>query len=247
MTWSKINNNLPTVAVHEVAIHPTAGEIAVATHGRSLWILDVTALRQMKPAVLAKNVHLFKPNTAIRWQMSASTGTTNRKFVGTNPIPGAAIFYHLGEGEEAKNVSIKVLDVNGEVMSTLKEPAVVQGKDFGGMGGGGGKGGKGGGAGKDPSSKPGLHFVVWDMSQAAAKDGKGVAKGGKGGGGGGFGGGFGGFGAFRPAPPGFYRIVMDVDGKEYSTSVRVEADPNAPPRPDGAPEEPQPIDPRVIR
>ena len=46
-SWAKLNNNLPTVAVHEVAIHPTAGEIVAATHGRSLWILDVTALRQM--------------------------------------------------------------------------------------------------------------------------------------------------------------------------------------------------------
>ncbi len=46
-SWTKINNNLPTVAVHEIAVHPTAGEIVVATHGRSIWILDVTALRQM--------------------------------------------------------------------------------------------------------------------------------------------------------------------------------------------------------
>ena len=44
--WTKINNNLPTVAVHEVAVHPTAGEIIVATHGRGVWILDVTPLRQ---------------------------------------------------------------------------------------------------------------------------------------------------------------------------------------------------------
>jgi hypothetical protein len=45
--WTRINNNLPTVAVHEIAVHPTAGEIVAATHGRSLWILDVTALRQL--------------------------------------------------------------------------------------------------------------------------------------------------------------------------------------------------------
>ena len=51
-SWTKINNNLPTVAVHEFAIHPTAGEIVAATHGRSLWILDVTPLRQMTAAVV---------------------------------------------------------------------------------------------------------------------------------------------------------------------------------------------------
>src|SRR5262249_46689193 len=52
-SWTKINNNLPTVAVHEIAVHPTAGEIVAATHGRSLWILDVSALRQGEPASLA--------------------------------------------------------------------------------------------------------------------------------------------------------------------------------------------------
>ena len=67
-TWTKFNNNLPTVAVHEVAIHPTAGEIVVATHGRSLWILDVTALRQMASEKIKDEPTLFKPNTVTRWQ-----------------------------------------------------------------------------------------------------------------------------------------------------------------------------------
>ena len=39
--WHKINNNLPTVAVHELAIHPTAGEMVAATHGRSAWVLQL--------------------------------------------------------------------------------------------------------------------------------------------------------------------------------------------------------------
>ena len=38
-TWMRLNNNLPHVAVHEIAVHPTAGEIVAGTHGRSLWIL----------------------------------------------------------------------------------------------------------------------------------------------------------------------------------------------------------------
>src|SRR5262249_23472999 len=63
-SWTKISNNLPTVAVHEIAVHPTAGEIVAATHGRSLWILDVSALPQMKPPSLDAAAHLFKPHTA---------------------------------------------------------------------------------------------------------------------------------------------------------------------------------------
>src|SRR5213079_1034568 len=65
--WTKLNNNLPTVAIHEVAVHPTAGEIVVATHGRSLWVLDVTPLRQMTADVLKAKAYLYRPNTAVRW------------------------------------------------------------------------------------------------------------------------------------------------------------------------------------
>ena len=53
-SWANLNNNLPTVAVHEVAQPTTASEIVVATHGRSLWVLDVTPIRQMKSELLAQ-------------------------------------------------------------------------------------------------------------------------------------------------------------------------------------------------
>jgi photosystem II stability/assembly factor-like uncharacterized protein len=253
-SWTKINNNLPTVAVHEVAIHPTAGEIAIATHGRSIWIMDVTALRQMKTDVLGKPVHLFKPNTTVRWQNLVSIGGTNRKFVGTNPLPGAAITYNLGE--DAKNVTVKVYDVAGELLATPTEGAAGafggkagKGGMGGGGGGGGGKGGKGGmggGAGGPqlPPNKQGVHVVRWNMMKDV-KDGGGGGMGGKGGGGFG-GGGFGGA-AFNAAPPGVYRVVLNVDGQEYTTTLRIEADPNVPLRP-GAPEEEEfAIDPRKIR
>ena len=77
-SWTKINNNLPTVAVHEVAVHPTAGEIVAATHGRSLWILDVTALRQMATETIKDEPTLYKPNTVIRWQQLPSRGRLRR-------------------------------------------------------------------------------------------------------------------------------------------------------------------------
>src|SRR5206468_1122744 len=101
--------------VHEIAVHPTAGEIVAATHGRSLWILDVTALRQMKPATLAEKAHLFKPNTTVRWVGDPAHGRTNRRFVGENPKGGAHIFYSLTE--PAKKVTFEVKDVEGRTLS----------------------------------------------------------------------------------------------------------------------------------
>ena len=91
-SWTKINNNLPTVAVLEFAQHPTAGELVAATHGRSLWILDVTALRQMTADDLKAKAFLFRPNDVVRWRSEPSHGVSygagSRRFVGENPPRG---------------------------------------------------------------------------------------------------------------------------------------------------------------
>ena len=136
-TWTRFNNNLPTVAVHELAIHPTAGEIVAGTHGRSLWVLDVTALRQMSAETVDAEAHLYKPNTAIQWRSRPGGGAgTARKFVGQNPPQGAHIFYSLNGG--ARDVSLKITDLAGKTIREL-----------------------------EASSESGLHRVAWDMRRPA--------------------------------------------------------------------------------
>ncbi len=116
-TWNHLNTNLPTVAVHEIAIHPTAGEIVAATHGRSLWVLDVTALRQLSPQALHTDARLYRPATAVRWHMELSRGQTNRRFSGENPPFGTTIWYSLGK--KASKASLKVLDIQGQLVREL--------------------------------------------------------------------------------------------------------------------------------
>ncbi len=202
-TWAKINANLPTVAIHELAQHPTAGEIVAATHGRSLWVLDVTPLRQTTPKVLAEPVHFYKPNSAVRWKVAPTHGGTNRRFAGQNPLPGARIDYVLGK--KAEKINLKVLDFDGSTIRELRAGA-----------------------------EPGLHRAVWDLTTRRSappgdtpgettrgaqesESGPGLL------GGVGFGG-----GALRPVPPGTYKVVLTVDGKDYVQSVRVDPDPTIP-------------------
>jgi photosystem II stability/assembly factor-like uncharacterized protein len=197
--WTKINNNLPTVAVHEFALHPTAGEVVIATHGRSLWVCDVSALRQITPEVRKADVFLFKPTSAVRWRTEAARGRTGRRFVGENPPAGTDLYYALGK--DAEKVSLKIVDIEGKTVRELEAgkkaglhkvnwnlAAAQAGGGQGGRRGGGGGGGAGGG------------------------------------GGGGGGGGRGGFGG-RPVAAGAYKVVLTVDGKEYVQSIRVEPDP----------------------
>ncbi|MDH4058557.1 MAG: hypothetical protein OEU76_07315, partial [Cyclobacteriaceae bacterium] len=64
--WNRFENNFPKVAVHDMVIHPREDALVVATHGRSLIIIDdISPLRQINEEVLAKDIHFFetKPTT----------------------------------------------------------------------------------------------------------------------------------------------------------------------------------------
>ena len=38
--WQRFKSGLPTVPIHEIVFHPRDNDMIVATHGRSIWILD---------------------------------------------------------------------------------------------------------------------------------------------------------------------------------------------------------------
>src|SRR5262249_5596308 len=164
--WTKIKNTLPTGATHEFAIHPTAGEVVIATHGRSLWVCDVSALRQITPEARKADAFLYKPTSAIRWRTEPAHGRTGRRFVGENPPPGAMVYYSLAK--KAEKIALKVVDVEGKTVRELEAsgspglhkvnwnlaaasprqqggPAGGRGQGGRGPGGGGGGGGAGGG------------------------------------------------------------------------------------------------------
>jgi hypothetical protein len=117
-TWNRLNTNLPTVAVHEFAQHPTAGEIVAATHGRSLWILDVAALRQLTPQTLQAPAWLYRPTAAARQHLEPTRGRTNRRFIGENPPAGACLYYSFAQ--KASKASLKVLDIEGKLVRELE-------------------------------------------------------------------------------------------------------------------------------
>src|SRR5690606_39110483 len=54
-TWHRFMPNLPTVRVDEVLVHPRDNDLVLATHGRSVWILDdITPLQQMTNETLQR-------------------------------------------------------------------------------------------------------------------------------------------------------------------------------------------------
>ncbi len=106
--WSPLGD-LPTVPVHEFAQHKSTGDIVAATHGRSLWVLNVTALRQVTAEAVRADVHLFEPETAVMWRSEPSRGAA-RGFSGSNPPYGTTLVYAFKKEVAAPKLRIETLD-----------------------------------------------------------------------------------------------------------------------------------------
>ena len=113
-TWRSLKLNLPAVAVHDLAIKD--GSLVLATHGRSMWILDDRQpVLAFSPAVTAKAVHLFAPPDAVRWDYR---GGYDRLWRAENPPAGAHIYYWL-KSEPKGEVRIEILDAAGRHVAAL--------------------------------------------------------------------------------------------------------------------------------
>jgi photosystem II stability/assembly factor-like uncharacterized protein len=201
-TWKRIRANLPTVPIHEIQFHPRDNDMILATHGRSIWILDdATPFQQYAEASKAA-AYLFDVRAATYFNQANDRGfVTDKPFFGKNPAYGALITYYLAN--EAKDVALRIRDAAG---LQVREIAGNDLRNF---------------------RKAGLNRFNWDLRHQPLAPVPGLG-GGPGGGGGG--GGFGGGGNNGPnVLPGEYRVTLVVDGKDISTkSVRVNADPDMP-------------------
>ena len=82
--------NLPVVPIHDLVVKD--GDLVVATHGRSFWILDdLTPLHQLTDELQGAAVHLFKPRPKVRLR-------TYRGFR-DDPIPRAVNYAHAGTSQ----------------------------------------------------------------------------------------------------------------------------------------------------
>jgi hypothetical protein len=121
--WQRFMSDLPSVPVHDLIIHPRDNELVAGTHGRSIWIVDITPLQQFDAQVATKAAHLFAPRTAFQWGESTINGGSNGHLLFQSPSPqyGADIWYHLARPAGGP-VSVVVTNGGGDVVANINGP-----------------------------------------------------------------------------------------------------------------------------
>lgn len=149
-SWSKFTNNMPSVAVHFIDLHPKTNDLVMATHGRGVIIIDdISPLREITPATLAETLHFFtsKPKVMVDQSGFSDSFGSETEFVGANPSTAAQIKYILPKRHTFGKMTMEIQDLNGNKLTTIdpgkskginivdwnftiKQPKIAKGKTF---------------------------------------------------------------------------------------------------------------------
>jgi len=141
--WAQFKGgDLPDVPVRDLAFQTRDHDLAIATHGRGIWIVDdLTPLRGLTDQALAQPL-TFLPSRPAQQRIEANGGWSNgdAQFVGDNPADGTVISYYEPHRHLFGKLKVEVLDPAGKVVDTL--PA---------------------------SKRPGINRVTWTMRAPAPR------------------------------------------------------------------------------
>jgi photosystem II stability/assembly factor-like uncharacterized protein len=131
--WTRVKGNLPTVPIAEITLHPRDNDMLLATHGRSIWILDDLTPFQQAAQALAATPYLFDIRPAMQLNLAEFRpnfgGPGDRRFWGKNPEPGAAISYYLGS--VPKELVILIRDASGTLIREISGEEVKAARSVG--------------------------------------------------------------------------------------------------------------------
>ena len=127
--WQELKNNLPRVPVDDIAIHPRENDLIVATHGRSVWILDsIYSLEQMNAKTADSALQAFDVRPATMWRMARTRDFESHDlFIGPNPPHGAIIDFWTKAKPDLKDVKISILDPAGKAIASIKPSTLEAG------------------------------------------------------------------------------------------------------------------------
>jgi hypothetical protein len=115
------------VRVDDLQIHPRTFDLVIATHGRSIYVLDdARPFRELTPEIASKPAHLFSVRPVNGAYAPSGFSEWNGKGVyrGANPAEGALFTVWVKDftGDEIK---IAITNATGAPVANLKAPGVA--------------------------------------------------------------------------------------------------------------------------
>jgi photosystem II stability/assembly factor-like uncharacterized protein len=195
--WQAFKNDLPTVSVHDIRMQSQYDDLVIATHGRSVYVMDdMRPVQELQQAV-TRGTWLFEPRAGYEWTLHSNDDGTYTNYAADNPPNGVTITFYQSQPQKSAP-ALDILDAGGRVVRSVSGTHKVGGKD-------------------EPyvSNKTGLNQYTWDFTVngpvkwTAAKQefvnpdtGPGVV-------------------------PGEYAVRMTLAGHAYVQHFRVEPDPRS--------------------
>ena len=128
--WTKLQNNLPTVAVRTMAIQPREHDLVIGTFGRAIWVTDIAPFEEMSGQFFDKQMHLFDIKQGTLFKTRFTYGATIEELNGDmffradNPPYGTMITYYLKESA-GESVTLAISDAGGKTVRTLTGPGAA--------------------------------------------------------------------------------------------------------------------------
>ncbi|HEY3381146.1 MAG TPA: hypothetical protein VGK32_05215 [Vicinamibacterales bacterium] len=120
--WGQYSSGLANVAVRDIAIHPRDHDVILATHGRSLYVIDdITPLRKLTPAILDADAAFLDVRPQVMVNGSMDFGFNgDGEFVGQSPSEAAFITYYLKKRHLFGDLRIEVSDSTGKLLASIQ-------------------------------------------------------------------------------------------------------------------------------
>ncbi len=215
--WVRLKNNLPTVPVDDIVIHPRDNDLVVGTHGRSIWIMDdITPLEQLTQELLASSAHVFPVQAATMFSLAGGWPFWHADYAAPNPPVGATIRYYLKdklteqEAPVAEETSSSGSGPNAQEPNRqgpsrsnddIKAKLVIVDSDGETV------------RALEGSGDPGIHEITWDLRLEPPYQAQGSQSR------------FGGAPRGPRVLPGTYAVQLQVNGQTYSEQFEVHGDP----------------------
>ncbi|MDQ2992913.1 MAG: hypothetical protein M3R30_08875, partial [Candidatus Eremiobacteraeota bacterium] len=195
-SWQAFQNEMPASSVRDIRSQTQANDLVVATHGRSVYIMDDLAPVQGLRRALAGGAYLFAPRISYQYNLHQNDeGWNYTAYAGDNPPYGAIVsFYQKQPAKVAPK--IEIIDATGKVIRTVSGTHKAGGKDV-----------------PYVDNASGVNRYVWDFQIDGPVKWDGGARG------------FQGPSEGPGAPPGSYAVRLTLDGKTWTQKFVAAFDP----------------------